>query len=57
MFFSCKVLGFSIKIRKVLVVFCREIMKDQRQVKGNISSLGIDATESFGKDMPLDMAS
>ena len=32
-FFSCKVLGFSIKLRKVFLVFCRKIMKNMRQMK------------------------
>ena len=41
MFLSCKVLKFSIKLRKVFIVFGREIMKDPRQVKKHISDLGI----------------
>ena len=40
MFLSCKVFKFSIKLRKVFIVFGREIVKDLRQAERHVSALG-----------------
>ena len=54
MFLSCKVFRFSIKLRKVLVVFCRKIMKDMTQVKWSILILGIGRNIVMWKGCNLD---
>ena len=37
---SCKFFRLFVKLRKVFIVFGREIMKDLRQAKRHISALG-----------------
>ena len=53
MFLSRKAFMFSIKLRKVFIVFGREIMKDLRQAKRHVSALGIGCNRVLWKRYAL----
>ena len=53
MFLGCEDFRLCIKVRKVFIVFGREIMKDLRQVKSHVSNLGIRCNEALWKRYAL----
>ena len=57
MFLNYKVFRFSVKLRKVFVVFCRKVMKDMRQEKRHIPVLGTGRNRSMwtGYDLRHDI--
>ena len=50
---SCTVFKFSVKLTKVFIMFCKEVLKDLRQAKGHLSTLGISCNGTLWKIFTL----